>query len=208
MKTIFVGHILILLLLSFQLQAAAQPRLMTFPENEKIDLTIVDQLTAKKIFNDMAAQENIPFAFPERGCEARAHAMSLLLEKVNIKTGKIFVTGFLNVTTANTPSGFVVWRYHVALTLWVRHPITQAAETYVIDPSLFKKPVKIHDWVALQMQTENNRLDRLVQTPSYVYDLNFTDGTPELSYNLADLDMMTEYLAVYLNAQKERQKNK
>ncbi len=181
---------------------------MTFPLGEKIDLTIVDSFTVRKIFNDMVSQENIPFAFPERGCEARAHAMALLLEKENIKTGKIFVTGFLKVKTPNTPSGFVVWRYHVALTLWVRHPMTQVVETYVVDPSLFNKPVKIHDWVAAQMQTENNRLDRLVQTPSYVYDLNFTDAKSELSYNLADLDLMTEYLGIYLNVQKERQKNK
>ena len=211
MKTIFLGFILILCLFSLQLQAAKpvipQPRLMTFPVNATMNLTIVDSFTVRKIFSDLAAQKNIPFAFPERGCEARAHAMALLLEKENIKTGKIFTTGFLKVTTPNTPSGFVVWRYHVALTLGVRHHITQAVETYVIDPSLFNKPVKIHDWVAVQMQTENNRLDRLVQTPSYVYDLNFTDATSELSYNLADVDIMNEYLAIYLKVQKERQKD-
>ena len=189
-------------------QNVVKPRLSTFPLNEKINLTIVDSLTVYKIFNDLAAQENIPFAFPERGCEARAHAMALLLEKENIRTGKIFVTGFFKVNTPHTPSGFVVWKYHVALTLWVRHPITQEVETYVIDPSLFNGPVKIHDWVSVQMQTENNRLDRLVHTPSYVYDLNFTDGKSDLSYNLADLDVMTEYLGIYLNVQKERQKNK
>ncbi len=209
-KTIFLGFILIISLFGLQLQAAKpaslQPRLATFPVNAAMDLTVVDLFTARKIFNDMAAQENIPFAFPERGCEARAHAMALLLEKENIKTGKIFATGFLKVNTPNTPSGFVVWRYHVALTLGVRHPITQVVETYVIDPSLFNRPVKIHYWVASQMQDENNRLDRLVQTPSFVYDLNFTDATSELTYNLADVDMMNEYLAIYLKVQKERQK--
>lgn len=209
MKTIFLSFILIFSLLCVQLQAAelnpTKPQLITFPVHEKINLTVVDVFTAEKIFDSLASQEHIPFAFPERGCEARAHAMALLLEKENIKTGKIFVTGFLKVNTPNTPSGFVVWRYHVALILWVRHPITNNIETYVVDPSLFKKPVKIHEWVALQMKSENNRLDRLVQTPSYVYDLNFTDATSELSYNTADIDMMTEYLGIYLKVQKERQ---
>ena len=210
MKNIFFSLILIISIFCHSLQAEThlklQTRLTTFPVHESINLTVVDLPTVFEIFDTLAAKKNIPFAFPERGCEARAHAMALLLEKENIKTGKIFATGFLKVNTPNTPSGFVVWRYHVAITMWVINPETQSVDTYVIDPSLFNKPVKIHDWVAVQMQAKDNRLDRLVQTPSYVYDLNFTDATSELSYNLADVKIMKENLAIYLKVQKERQK--
>ena len=180
---------------------------LTIPKDAKWDTTIVDFQTVTKIFNEMAARKDIPFVFPYRGCEARAHRMSLLLKEQNIQVGKIFTTGFLKVTTPSVAPGFVVWQFHVAVTLKVRSVDSLTTQTYVIDPSLFDRPVTVEAWVLRQMQHEGNRLDSLIQTPPYVYDLKFTNSLGDIGYNLADLKMMKKDLALHLRVQRELQKN-
>lgn len=88
----------------------------------------------------------ITFLFPDDGCYARAHEMCRLIGAS--KTGKVWVYGKLVAKTRNHPSCQVEWKYHVAPTVSVKSGST--ATSYVLDPSLFTKPVTIATWKGVQ----------------------------------------------------------
>ncbi|MDX0177376.1 protein-glutamine glutaminase family protein [Sinorhizobium meliloti] len=88
----------------------------------------------------------ITFLFPDDGCYARAHEMCRLVG--TNKTGKVWVYGKLVAKTRNHPNCQVEWRYHVAPTVPVKNGST--ITSYVLDPSLFRKPVTITTWKGVQ----------------------------------------------------------
>jgi hypothetical protein len=100
------------------------------------------------VFNWMARQTDIAFRYPTDGCYARAHLMILRMRKYGFHPAKVwsFQNGDpLYARTPNHPRGYVTWKYHVAPILRVRfHDGKQS--WYVIDPSLFSKPVTIVAW--------------------------------------------------------------
>jgi glutaminase-like protein len=61
---------------------------------------------------------------------------------------KVWIQGSLKVSSRNKPDCLVTWYWHVAPTLQVSNG--GAAQTYVIDPSLFDGPVPQATWKALQ----------------------------------------------------------
>ncbi|MGY0833823.1 protein-glutamine glutaminase family protein [Azospirillum argentinense] len=88
----------------------------------------------------------ITFLFPDDGCYARAHEMCRIIGPAS--TGKVWIYGALKTRTRNHPNCTVLWRYHVATTVLVS---TGAGTTpYVLDPSLFTKPVTIATWKGAQ----------------------------------------------------------
>lgn len=88
----------------------------------------------------------ITFMFPDDGCYARAHEMCRLIGPA--KTGKVWSYGRLTALTRNSPDCRVSWRYHVAPTVLVEH--AGSSKSYVIDPSLFSKPVPVATWTGAQ----------------------------------------------------------
>jgi hypothetical protein len=105
-------------------------------------------------FRIMAAQTDISFGFPTDGCYARAHLMARRLRAMGMRPSKVwsFARGKqepLVCRTPNDPKGYVVWGYHVAPTVRVRiRP--GVIRHFVIDPSMFTKPVTVAQWAAAQ----------------------------------------------------------
>jgi hypothetical protein len=108
-----------------------------------------EQMT--QAFRAMKAQNDIAFAFPLDGCYARAHLMVKRLTARGYSPFKVwaFANGSesLQVRTSNYPRGQVEWGYHVAPVLRVRYPGGNQY-WFVIDPSMFNRPVRISEWKA------------------------------------------------------------
>ena len=100
-----------------------------------------------EIFDILANQKQIPFKYPETGCYARAHEMARIMDSKGITSAKIFMDGDLRLSTDNSPKGFVEWSYHVAPV--VKANINGKEVVYVIDPSIFDRPVPVDDWYKL-----------------------------------------------------------
>jgi len=90
----------------------------------------------------------IPFLYPDDGCWGRAHEMCRLMIDDGANPQKIWIYGNLRVDTHNNPSCYMRWRWHVAPTLNVS--AGSGTHIYVIDPSLFNKPVTQSTWVNVQ----------------------------------------------------------
>lgn len=107
---------------------------------------------ATELFEFIKNKDYIPFTYPEDGCYARAHIMSRLLETKGIISGKAFVHGRLGVYSKNAAKGLVVWNYHVATFLLVKKK-GHISQIYVLDPSIFNKPVTFNQWQNIQIES-------------------------------------------------------
>lgn len=175
-------------------------------QGREFEISVVDYETAKRLFDEMASKDYIPFKYPEDGCYARAHEMSRLLEQKGILTGKVFIEGSLRVETSNSPKGYVEWWYHVAPVLLVEKDGKQ--EVYVIDPSIFDRPVPAEEWYAIQTKHDRGRRDRTYNTPRFVYTPISERDELQTDYLKADIDSMKATMASYLKIQQEREQRK
>ncbi len=103
---------------------------------------IISEQDALKAFAFVSAQPQIPFAFTDDGCYARAHEMALLLEMRGILSKKVFVYGEL---AAKGKYGSAHWKYHVAPLVQVRRANGEV-QKMIFDPSLFNTPMPIGSW--------------------------------------------------------------
>ncbi|MFO0930722.1 MAG: protein-glutamine glutaminase family protein [Gemmataceae bacterium] len=113
------------------------------------DQTVTPE-NAQKAFRWLAGQRDIAFRFPADGCYARAHLMVKRLRKQGYKPAKVWAFangGLLYASTPYARRGHVEWKYHVAPVLRVRIAADKQL-WYVIDPSLFDRPVTIREWRA------------------------------------------------------------
>lgn len=77
----------------------------------------------------------VPFNYPNRGCEARAHRMCQLLAAQGVTAGKIWIFDFPRATTSNFALCEIRWVWHVAA--FVRSTDGDGLESVlVIDPSI------------------------------------------------------------------------
>ena len=129
---------------------------------------------AQALFDDMAAQVDIPFDYPPDCCYARAQRMAQLMSDRGIASKKAWVYGSLNPVTSSgdpvrfppTPSGDVVtWGYHVAPTVSVRQP-DGSCRDMVIDPSLRDRPLTISEW---EETMGGGTMSRLTPSDTYLY---------------------------------------
>jgi len=109
--------------------------------NQNIELSILSLEKASALFDKLAAQKDIPFAYAKDGCFARAHKMVMVLDEEKILSGKAFMQGRFY---AQTISGPAFWTYHVAPIVLVK--IGEDISPYVFDPSMFKSPVPLSQW--------------------------------------------------------------
>jgi hypothetical protein len=113
---------------------------------------------AVKVFRLMAGQKDIAFRFPIDGCYARAELMIERLRKKRLHPYRVWSVANgepLYARTKNNPHGHVTWGYHVAPVLRVRFG-KASQRWYVIDPSLFTRPVTIDQWEGAQMRTKKS----------------------------------------------------
>lgn len=155
-----------------------------------------------ELFEDFADERRIPFRYPEDGCYARAHAMTRMLRRRGIASGKVFIEGNLRVETTNSPKGYVQWWYHVAPVVMVRR--FGVVRPYVIDPSLFNEPVPVERWYNIQTSHDGARIDQTYFTPQF----QFTPGvkrTPQNRYLRENNQDMNSVMKRYRRAQHERE---
>ncbi len=94
------------------------------------------------LFKKAKAMKDIPFAYKEDGCYARAHLMARRFEKMGIPTQKAWIKGKLSVEGMDSE-----WDYHVAPMIKVKEKDGRIVN-YVIDPSVNDKAVPMDVWVA------------------------------------------------------------
>lgn len=114
---------------------------------------------AKHLFDELAADSEIPFNYPDDCCFSRAHKMCRTMQDRGIPCRKVWNYGHgfpsgapLRVKTPNGPdgpNGSVNWRYHVAPVVQVQGP-HGATQDRVMDPSIFHHPVTVDEWVRIQ----------------------------------------------------------
>lgn len=95
----------------------------------------------------------IPFNFVADGCYARAHAMKKVMqEKFGYTCAKAVTRGYNGQATLSVQSNklgcCVRWRWHIApaVLVWENNQWIE----YVLDPSMFSRPVKAQDWANAQ----------------------------------------------------------
>src|SRR5438270_1599172 len=118
---------------------------------------------ATALFNVMAHQGDIAFAYPVDGCYARAQLMADRMQQMGATPGKVWSFAGssadpLWVNTTNHPDGQVAWGYHVAPTIPVQGT-DGVVHNMVVDPSLFDHPVTISEW-----QNAQHDHPRIVET--------------------------------------------
>jgi hypothetical protein len=132
-----------------------------------------DELTeqeAQQLFEELQAQDHIPFDYPVDCCYSRANEMSRIMESKGIASrkhwlmadiegrlgkGKCFLTPlkagqpvkFFNVETGQCEA--VEWLYHVAPMVKVRKPDGSIADM-ILDPSVADQPVSPDEWRKIQ----------------------------------------------------------
>jgi len=175
------------------------------PTGKAFKISRLTEEQAFQLFKEMAEQKDIPFCYPEDGCYARAHKMTQLLEKKGVIAAKVFLVGDLKVETKNSPKGFVEWWYHVAPLIAVEKE--KKIEMFVLDPSLGKGPMKLDDWVNLQISHPGGKKDSLYYTPRFNYTPSNKDQQRK-EYDKDDKEDTQRTLEQYLRIQKERSTKK
>lgn len=135
-------------------EAAILPPKSTRAYSEATPITRKD---AELLFEYFHARKDIPFAYPEDGCYARAHLIAKVLEANGIISLKLFATAdrndrrFYFSNPYSNDKSRIDWHYHVAPAVLVYDERQEKARTYtieVIDPSLFESPVPASEWIA------------------------------------------------------------
>jgi hypothetical protein len=130
--------------------------------------TVLTKEEVEMIHRKMTADRRISFRFPADGCYARAQMMIEQIEQMGFGVGRAWTFAIdkrepLYVKTPNHPDRFVVWNYHVAPALKVRH--TDGKLYYmVIDPSMFDRPVFASTWKRAQKHPQASRDPHLTFT--------------------------------------------
>ena len=129
---------------------------------------------ANSLFREMASKaDSIPFDYPNDCCYSRAHEMCRDMQAEGIDCGKVWnyqnpgpPSGPpLTVSTPNSPTGQVTWRYHVAPIVNVQGD-DGVVRPMVIDPSMFDHPVTVDEWKAAQ-NAPNSVTEYTDATPYY-----------------------------------------
>ena len=140
-------------------------------DNDKtIELSVLSESEATNAFNYLSAQSDIPFEFALDGCYAIAHKMCQLLENKGIISGKAFIEGELYFDSKIL--GEIPWNYRDATVIIVKPKGQEMALPYIIDPTLFDKPVPYNAWKDLLIIKVNSSIMHEYFTNRFAYDPN------------------------------------
>lgn len=163
--------------------------------DKEITISVISYSFLEELFEEMAQNSTIPFDYPKNGCYARAHEMVQLLEKKKVIAGKAFIEGDLKVPSTHTPEGYVKWDYHVAPLVLVK--TEDGNIPYVIDPSIFDRPVTLKYWQDYQLKhnvVKKMTSRKLTQT----YETNrfplFPNDERKTAYDPSQLKSSRHYL--------------
>lgn len=147
-----------------EIKTNMQAPLYSKSTNKHIALTVLSPEEATDVFNELAANSEIPFGYPVDGCYARAQKMTMLMEKKGIISGKAWVTGDILV---DTYMGEINWIYHVAPVILVQEK--SGPVPYVIDPSLHKNPVPFSEWKNKMLKKSSSVIDDEYYTNRFAF---------------------------------------
>lgn len=174
-------------------------------DNKTFEVSSLSYEYLQELFGWLRSQKHIPFEYPEDGCYARAHEMARLLESKGVIAGKAFIEGDLRVETKNSPKGYVEWWYHVAPVVNVR--VDGQLKAYVIDPSIFDRPVPAEEWYHIQTKHQLGRTDATYYTPRFNIG-PFEKGEMKTTFDSTELKEMKDVLKEISHTLKERKKGK
>ena len=140
--------------------------LVSKANNQKIDLAIITEEEANKVFAEIVARGDIPFEYLRDGCYARAHKMALILDDKGIISGKVFMEGKIYYDTPN--QGELGWSYQVSPVVLIKK--NGQVIPYVIEPSFFSKPVPVAEWEAKLTQKTKTQISAAYYTNRFAYD--------------------------------------
>jgi hypothetical protein len=112
---------------------------------------------AKEVFGKLLSMgDRIAFRFPTDGCYARAHLMAQEMRQQGLQPWKVWSKANgkepLYAVTKNHPRGYVTWGWHVAPAL--RVTLSSGKTIWcVFDPSLWKRPCSISEWLKVQTRS-------------------------------------------------------
>lgn len=132
-----------------------------FPDQDFL-VSVVSLSKAKELFNSIMNTGKVPYAYPEDGCQFRAHQWSFLLAEKGYLSGKMFVSGDLTFTSG---SRTYQWGYHTAPFLLVKQ--NGSLVRYMFDPTMNASgPIKYQTWKNnLFRGNINAAISSEVQTP-------------------------------------------
>jgi hypothetical protein len=154
--------------------------------------------------NSGSSQTNpcISFQYVGNGCFARAHKMRQIIETTfKYCSEKVFSYGWLQVKANKLGGCCTNWWYHVAPL--VRVKTANTIECYVIDPSMFTRPVLLSEWLQAQKNTAcDTALNPDIYyaiTPSAAYMPDeHIGGNNNYTYIYDDLYNNTDYILTQL----------
>jgi hypothetical protein len=176
-------------------------------KGKEIPASVMSLEHLNQIFKVIASDPKIPFKYAQDGCNARAQEMSRILDKHGVTSAKIFIEGDLKVKTENSPKGYFEWWYHVAPAVKVK--VGNKVMVYVIDPSIFDRPVPVEDWIKSQTShsEEASKSKVIFFTNRYHYCVQDRDNVMT-SYDKDNLLAGQGIMEANLSIQKEMMKGK
>jgi polyhydroxyalkanoate synthesis regulator phasin len=171
----------------------------------------VSEEDARKIFDDMADEKDIPYQFPDDGCYARAHEMvKRISERYKIELNditKVFIEGDLEADTpykyepvidfhdgetmrSTTTDNTVNWGWHVAPVIKVRQG--DKIVDMVIDPSLAKGPITIDEWK--KIMKDSNAVTTKTDYKQYMPNYRFEDEEGKKKVDEHSRNTLDKYL--------------
>lgn len=177
--------------------------------NKKIYLSVISEVEANAAFSQIVSRGDIPFDYLKDGCYSRAHKMALLLDDKGIISGKVFVEGKIYYDTSM--QGEVGWSYQVSPVVLVKKG--EKIIPYVIEPSLFDKPVPVGDWMSVLTKKSKTEITRKYYTNRFSYDPNdrnssYSDYREDQLNDMDDTNRNLARKLYVLKAMKERKNNK
>lgn len=112
---------------------------------KEIEISIIDDESAKKLFSKMKQNRDLSFVYPRDGCYARTTAMTNIAENEKVIMGRVNVEGdlYVNLSIKEYPSAS--WGWHVAPFVLVKKNNDKIIKM-VFDPLLFEEPVELSVW--------------------------------------------------------------
>ncbi|MCO5401582.1 protein-glutamine glutaminase family protein [Ralstonia soli] len=138
--------------------------------NQDIELSVLSEEKAQRLFDFLAARPDIRYDWLYEGAMYRAQKMALLLDDRLVTSGKAFVEGAFYLDPkpefAALKGMAPVW-FHVAPVVLVRRGSENVP--YILDPSLFSKPVPHTVWKEKLLAKPKSKLKQEYYTNRFAY---------------------------------------
>lgn len=127
---------------------------------DDLDISKVSLDEIQQIFNLLKSKRYIPFDYKKMGCEARAHEMVRIMDKMCLSSAKAFLIGDISL-------GGISWVHHVAPILYVQNK--DQITPYILDPSVSDRAIPLNEWLNILRRSNLLGYYNLNITNQYTY---------------------------------------